>query len=522
MTSIHSTLKDIFNFPIFFHIVVVVTFIIVLAVIFLWDVNQRSHSVLRNYPVIGHIRYILEHLGVYLRQYFYSMDREELPFNRAERNWVYRAAKNVDNMTAFGSTRDLHPAGTVYFVNAPFAVLGQDSVEAHLIILGPHTKHPYSTNSFFNISAMSYGALSKAAITALSHGAKKAGCWLNTGEGGLSSYHLSGKCDLIFQIGTAKYGVRNEAGELDDNRLRKIAAHDEVKMFEVKLSQGAKPGKGGLLPGIKVTPEISEIRGIPVFTDSISPNRFPEIANVSQLLDFINHVRDVTEKPTGCKFVLGSPEFLDELCIEIVRRGEEFAPDFITLDSSDGGTGAAPASLMDYVGLPISESLPLLVDTLIKYRLRDRIKIIASGKLITPAEVAWALCVGADFINSARGFLFSLGCIQALRCHLNTCPTGVTTHNPHLMRGLVPQDKAERVFHYATNMTYEVGVISHSCGVREPRDLTRAHARIVLPNTLSCSLADLYPPVKPLSLRELEKIREREPEITVSHMPAQD
>lgn len=320
-----------------------------------------------------------------------------------------------------------------------------------------------------------------------------AGCWMNTGEGGVSPYHLEGGANLVAQIGTAKYGFRTLDGKLSDTRLKEMSALPQIVMFEVKLSQGAKPGKGGLLPAIKVNAEVASIRGIPIHEDSVSPNRHPEIANSSQLLDFIGHVREVTGKPTGFKIALGGYEWLDELCLGILKRGIDSAPDFITLDGAGAGTGAAPMSLIDYMGIPITEALPVLVDTLVEYGLRDRIRIIASGKMITPADVAWALCTGADFVNSARGFMFSLGCIQALRCHLNTCPTGITSNDPRYTYGLDPTDKAVRVYHYAKNMEYEIGVISHSCGVREPRELNRAHARLMTSNGLSVSMATLYP-----------------------------
>lgn len=345
---------------------------------------------------------------------------------------------------------------------------------------------------------MSYGAISKPAIQALARGAKKAGCWLNTGEGGVSPYHLEVGCDIVAQIGTAKYGFRDAQGNLSDERLRELAAHDCIKMFEIKLSQGAKPGKGGLLPAVKVTEEVAEIRGIPAYQDSISPNRHTDIANVDELLDKIEHIRQITGKPVGCKFVLGSYEWVKDLCFTIHQRGIQFAPDFISLDSADGGTGASPQGLMDYMGIPIQESLPRLVDILVTYNLRDRIKVIASGKLITPAEVTWALCAGADFINSARGFLFALGCIQSMKCHKNTCPTGITTHNPKLQHGLVVEDKAERVYHYATNMAHEVATLCHSCGVNEPRELQRSHARIVREDGFSVSLEEIFPDQKPL------------------------
>ena len=466
----------------------------VLAVIitFIADVTQTKQAIRRNFPVIGHFRYFFENLGKFFRQYFFAMDREELPFNRADRSWVYRAAKNIDNTTAFGSTRNLWPIGTVLFVNCPFPTLDEDTTPVTTKTIGPYCTTPYETDSLFNISGMSFGAISRPAILALSNGARMAGCWLNTGEGGLSPYHLEGGANLVFQIGTAKYGVRDADGQLSDERLHAIASHEQVKMFELKLSQGAKPGKGGILPAPKVTPEIAEIRGIPPYQASISPNRHPDINNVQQLLDVIGRIRRVTGKPTGFKSVIGAYGWLDAMCDEIAKRGVESAPDFITIDSCEGGTGAAPASLMDYVGLPIRESLPMAVDILKRRRLKERIKIVASGKLITPADVAWALCVGADFVTSARGFMFALGCIQSLQCNRDTCPTGIATHNPRLQKGLDPADKATRVMYYVRNMVKEVGVIAHSCGVREPRELQRFHARIVQADGQSVPLNELY------------------------------
>jgi glutamate synthase domain-containing protein 2 len=318
---------------------------------------------------------------------------------------------------------------------------------------------------------------------------------MNTGEGGLSPYHLEGGADIVFQIGTAKNGVRDLEGNLSDDKLREVAAHEAVRMFEIKMSQGAKPGKGGILPGGKVTGEIAGIRGIEVGADAISPNRHLDINSNSELLDMLQRVREVSGKPVGFKCVIGAYGWLDNLFAEILERGIESAPDFITVDGADGGTGAAPMPLIDDVGLPLRESLPLLVDKLNEYGLRERTCVIASGKLVTPTDVAWALCIGADFVVSARGFMFALGCIQALQCNRNTCPTGITTHNKRLQRGLNPGDKAERVANYAKNVAYEVGIIAHSCGVREPRELKRFHARIVGDNGLSVPLNELHPDV---------------------------
>lgn len=469
--------------------------LLVIFVIYVADRTQTKHAIRHNYPVIGRFRYMFEHLGEFFRQYFFALDREEMPFNRAERSWAYRAAKNIDNTVAFGSTRNLSIPGTVIFANCAYPTLEEDATAAHPVTIGEGCRTPYTTASFFNISGMSFGAISKPAVLALSNGARMAGCWMNTGEGGLSPYHIQGGADLVFQIGTAKYGVRTADGMLSDDKLKELAALDQVKMFEIKLSQGAKPGKGGILPGAKVTREVAQIRGIALGESSISPNRHREVSSPEGLLDLIHHIRETTGKPVGFKMVLGSAEELDRLFTCIMRRGIESAPDFITLDSADGGSGAAPQSLIDYMGLPLRESLPILVDKLKEYHLRERIKVIASGKLITPSGVAWALCIGANFVTSARGFMFALGCIQAMQCNKNTCPTGVTTHNPRLQRGLNPVDKAERVMHYARNMAYEVGVIAHSCGVREPRQLQRHHARVVGDKGLSTPLNVLYPEV---------------------------
>lgn len=484
---------QVFGFLAYLFIFMVGIAIIAVVLLFVSDVTQTKNAVRRNFPVIGRFRYLFERLGEFFRQYFFAMDREELPFNRAERNWVERAAKSMDSTVAFGSTRDLRPAGTPIFVNCPYPTLERDMAESLPITFGPQCAHPYTTSAIFNISGMSFGAISRPAVQALSVGARDAGIWLNTGEGGLSPYHLTGGADIVFQIGTAKYGVRDGNGNLSDDSLAEVAAHGQVKMFEIKLSQGAKPGKGGILPGIKVTEEIAAIRGIPAGQDSLSPNRHPEVANVHQLLDFIERVRHATGKPTGLKSVIGAQEWLDELFDEITRRGIDSAPDFITVDSGDGGTGAAPMSLMDNVGLPIRESLPLVVDALKEHGLRERIRVVASGKMITPAEAAWAFCAGTDCVASARGFMFALGCIQSLQCNQNCCPTGITTHNKRLQKGLDPTNKAVRVSQYAQRMVEEIGIIAHSCGVKEPRALQRIHCRLVTGTGRSVRCSELPP-----------------------------
>ncbi|NBT30179.1 MAG: FMN-binding glutamate synthase family protein, partial [Gammaproteobacteria bacterium] len=310
------------------------------AMLYVIDVSQSTQAIRKNYPVIGRLRYLFEHLGVFFRQYFFAMDREELPFNRAQRAWVARAAKNLDSTLAFGSTKPLNRPGDIFFLNSGYPPTDEE-IKKHtprqLIFGEQFVAEPYFSPSFFNISAMSYGALSGPAISALSVGAHEGGIWLNTGEGGLAPFHQTAPCDLVFQIGTAKYGVRDEKGMLDTRKLEALARQPNVKMFEIKLSQGAKPGKGGILPGDKVTDLIATTRGIDAGQDSISPNRHPEVADADSLLDFIARVRDVAGKPTGIKFVAGQLEWLKDLFVAIERRGIASAPDFFTLDSADGG-----------------------------------------------------------------------------------------------------------------------------------------------------------------------------------------
>ncbi|MFZ4538016.1 FMN-binding glutamate synthase family protein [Propionivibrio sp.] len=470
------------------------TFIGALVYLYVQDVTQEKHAVLRNFPLVGHLRYFFERLGEYFRQYLFLGDREEMPFDRATRSWVYRMAKNEGGIVGFGSTYRIHEPGALVFVNAPFPVLEEEQRPPPARVIGEgYCRTPFVGRSLINISAMSFGAISRPAVCALSRGAASAGCWLDTGEGGLSPYHLEGGCDIIFQLGTAKYGVRDENGQLSDQRLRELAAHETVRAFEIKLSQGAKPGKGGVLPGTKVTPEIAAIRGIAEGRDSLSPNRHPDIANIDQLLDMVEHVRAVTGKPVGVKTAIGGKRFMHELTAAVSRRGLQAAPDFLTIDGGEGGSGAAPQALADHMALSIDEALPLVADALMASGLKERIRLIASGQLVTPARVAWALAAGADFVNTARGFMFSLGCIQAMRCHTNTCPTGVATHDLRLQRGLVVADKAARVASYCKNMNQEIGMIAHSCGLPHARELRREHVRIVQASGQSVALDELYP-----------------------------
>ena len=460
-------------------------------VLFFIDITQTKDAVRRNYPVLGRFRSLFSKLGEFFRQYFFAMDREEMPFNRAERDYINDIADDGHETVPFGSTKVL-TTGASIFANGMFPKLEGEHSPQKPRIIGPHCRQPYEPNSFFNISAMSYGSISKPAVQALSHGAQLGGCWLNTGEGGLSPYHLEGDCDIVFQLGTAKFGARNDDATLNEEALKKICENPQVKMIELKLSQGAKPGKGGILPAEKVTAEIAEIRGISEGEAAISPNRHVDAYDPKSLLDLIQKTREASGRPVGIKFVVGNIRPIKDLFDEISARGAVSAPDFITLDGGDGGTGAAPLPLMDNMGTTIRESLPIVTDLLEDYGLRDRITVIAGGKLITPAEIAWAFCAGADFVTSARGFMFALGCIQALKCDENTCPTGITTHDKRLQRGLDPTNKAVRVMQYVKTIRKEVEMIAHSCGVDHPRQLTRDHVLIVQADGHAKPLAEIW------------------------------
>ena len=445
-------------------IFVIGAFAALIPLIYIKD-KLSNNSVHRNYPVLGHMRYILKEVGVFLRSYFFAADREELPFNRFQREFVNNLADNKGGVVAFGSDYD----GDITFANSPYPKLEEDVLHVKSVTFGEDTKKPYSTTSYFNISGTSFGSMSANAIYALNRGAKLAGAWHNTGEGGFSPYHKKGGGDTVFQIGTANYGVRNADGSLSLTKLKELAAEEQIKMFEIKLSQGAKPGKGGILPGAKVTKEIAETRGIPVGEDSISPNRREDVSNAEELCQLINRVKDTTGKPTGIKLVLGSEKDLIDMLDAFIANNAY--PSFITLDGADGGTGAAPAALMDHVGLKLEDSLPLLMSKLGTYGLRDKILVCASGKLVGPAEIAWALSLGAVAVNSARGPMFALGCIQALQCNKNTCPTGIATQDKKLQKGLKPVPKSERVANYITNLKKQVGYIAHSTGANCARSI---------------------------------------------------
>ncbi len=454
----------------------------------------HGHSLLIIHPWTGPFRYFMEWVSQYVRGHLHK-DWEERPFNRLTRDWIEKSSKNQNNYISFGSEIDPNTPGTIIFTNSTFPILEEETQKFPGKWIGEgYCSNPYFAKSFFNLTGMSYGALGKTAIEALAKGTSIAEIWMNTGEGGLGPEHAYAN-EIVFQIGTAKYGVRDEHGNLDEEKLRTIAAMNNVKMFEIKLSQGAKPGSGGILPAVKVTEEIAAIRGIPAGQDSISPNRHIEITNVKSLMDFVYRLRKITDKPVGIKLVVGGDKFLDQYFSRLGRK-LDYAPDFITVDGTEGGTGAAPQSLADHVGLPLAQSLVIVTNKLEQYKLKDRIRVIASGKLVTPDKVAWALCLGADFVVTGRGFLLSLGCIQTMKCALGKCPKGITTTDPKFTKALDPRKKSVRVANYAKTMVHEVEIIAHSCGIKDPSEFTRRHARIITGIGKSKSLAREFPPIK--------------------------
>ncbi len=464
----------------------------------LYDVLiQKKHTLLHNFPVIAHFRYIVEELGPPLRQYIIAKDTEERPYDRTTRSWVYQSSKGVNNVIGFGSQVDHGAPGRMHILPSMFPTLEHEVAEPpRPRVIGKKRGQPYQPTSFTNISGMSFGALSANAVRALSRGAHLAHIYMGTGEGSLSPYHLEGHCDILYQIGPAKFGVRGGDGKFDDKMAAQVIALPEVKMVEIKLAQGAKPGKGGVLPAAKITPEIALIRGIPLGEDCHSPNRFEEFHDARTLLDFLERVRRLTDKPVGFKMVVGQESEIDALCQEIVKRGD--GPDFIVVDGKEGGSGAAPLALADYVGQPLMDGLTLVDDKLRTHGLRDDVTLIGSGRIATGGDAAIHIAVGADMVHIARGFLFALGCIQALRCHTNTCPTGITTQSRWLQSGLDPADKATRVANYSKALEKDLGMIVRSVGLKHPSELHRGHVIVNISPGVRKTLLELspYPKVK--------------------------
>ncbi|WP_026838474.1 FMN-binding glutamate synthase family protein [Gillisia sp. JM1] len=414
----------------------------------IYDLTQTKHTILRNFPVIGHMRYLLELIGPELHQYFVESDTDGKPIDRNHRSYIYQRAKLEKETHPFGTELNVEAENFKWMEHSIYPAKILDAPPL-ITVGGPTCTQPYSA-SLLNISAMSFGAISKNAVLALNKGAKAGNFFHDTGEGGISEYHRQGG-DLVYEVGTGYFGCRTEDGNFSAEKFKETAAYPEVKMIEIKISQGAKPGHGGVLPAAKNDEEIAEIRGIEPHIDVISPPGHSAFSDAKGLLRFVQQMRELSNgKPIGFKLCIGKEEEFIEICEKMVETG--IKPDFITVDGAEGGTGAAPIDFTNYVGMPWEKALIFVVDQLNGYGLKKNIKVLTATKIITAFDIFKALCLGADVCNSARGMMIALGCIQSLKCDTNKCPTGVTTNNPSLMRGLVVEDKWERVknYHYRT------------------------------------------------------------------------
>ena len=471
-----------------------------LALVFLFltgvgwrDTLQTRHSVLRNYPVIGHFRFLLEFVRPEMRQYFIEGDNEAAPFSRQQRSLVYQRAKGDSDKRPFGTQMDVGAVGYEWINHSmqPTKVATHD----FRVLIGAGRAQPYNA-SIFNISAMSFGALSANAILALNSGAKRGGFAHDTGEGSISRHHRENGGDLIWEIGSGYFGCRNPDGSFNEERFVENATQPQVKMIELKLSQGAKPGHGGVLPGPKVTLEIAEARGVPPWVDCVSPASHGAFSTPIEMMHFIERLRTLSGgKPTGFKLCIGHPWEWFAITKAMLETG--ITPDFIVVDGAEGGTGAAPLEFTDHVGAPLQEGLLLVHNTLVATELRSRIKLGCAGKVVSAFDIARMLALGADWCNSARGFMFALGCIQSQSCHTGHCPTGVATQDPQRARALVVPSKADRVHHYHENTLHALKELVQAAGLKDPSELTADH--IVRRNSEQAVklLANLLPFAKP-------------------------
>ena len=459
------------------------------------DMRQSSRSVLRNYPVIGHMRYLLEFVRPELRQYFIESDNEAAPFSRQQRSLVYQRAKGESDKRPFGTQKDVTATGYEWISHSlvPSHVPSPD-FRVTIGAGGSSCTQPYSA-SVFNISAMSFGALSANAILALNAGAKKGGFAHDTGEGSISQYHREPGGDLIWEIGSGYFGCRNDAGQFDADKFMINAREPQVKMIELKLSQGAKPGHGGVLPGPKVTAEIAAARGVPIGVDCVSPASHGAFSTPIEMMQFIERLRQLSGgKPVGFKFCIGHVWEWFALVKAMLHTG--IWPDFIVVDGAEGGTGAAPLEFTDHVGAPLQEGLLLVHNTLVGVGERHRVKIGCAGKVISAFDVARMMALGADWCNSARGFMFALGCIQAQTCHTGECPTGVTSQDPWRQRALVVPDKAERVYRFHHNTLFALHELVQAAGLQHPNEISADHILRRVSGVDVGRLANLLPYMK--------------------------
>lgn len=445
-----------------------ILFLAPILVLGIYDVVQKQHSILRNFPVLGHFRFLMEFFRPEIQQYFIADDHEELPFNREIRTIIYERSKNVRDTIPFGTSRDINAVGYTWVLHS-LAPKHVSEVEPRITVGGPDCRKPYCA-SRLNISAMSFGSLSPNAIMALNKGAALGNFAQNTGEGGLSPYHLQGG-DLIFQIGTAYFGCRDDDGNFDPEEFRQEAARDAVKMIEIKLSQGAKPSHGGILPAAKVTAEIAKVRKIKIGGDVLSPPAHTAFNSPRTLLHFIKKLRDLSDgKPIGFKLCLGKRHEFLGICKAMLA--ENIYPDFITVDGAEGGTGAAPLEYANRVGEPSEAALVFVHNALVGINVRDKIRIICSGKVATGFDLVARIALGADMCSAARAMMFSVGCIQSKQCNANTCPTGVATQNVRLQRGLVVDEKKHRVVNFHNNTVRSFLEIVGAMGLCNPSDLS--------------------------------------------------
>lgn len=457
-----------------------------------YDLLQQKHSIVRNFPVFGHLRFLAEELRPKVYQYFVESDTDGTPFNRQSRSVIYQRAKKVDDTSPFGTELDVYQNGYEWLNHSIAAIDHKELNSAPRVLIGgPQCTQPYSA-SVYNISAMSFGSLSENAILALNGGAKIGGFAHNTGEGGLSDHHLEPGGDIIWQIGTGYFSCRHKDGTIDYDAFAERAAKPQVKLIEIKLSQGAKPGHGGILPAAKVTPEIARIRLVEMGQDVVSPPGHTAFKTPVEMMYFIQKLRELSGgKPVGFKLCVGHKSEFLAICKAIVKTG--IYPDHITVDGGEGGTGAAPLEFANSVGMPLREALAFVYDALTGFDLKKHIKIIASGKVATGFDLVKNFALGADMCNSARGMMFALGCIQALECNKNTCPTGVATQDKSLMKGLVVDDKKVRVANFQKETVASAVQMIGAGGLRTPCDLHRAYIyRRISPNQIQ-TYAELFP-----------------------------
>ncbi|MGX5728149.1 FMN-binding glutamate synthase family protein [Metapseudomonas otitidis] len=437
------------------------------------DLLQDRHAVRRNYPILGNIRYLVEGIRPEIRQYLLEGDGEQLPFSRAQRSLVYARAKNEGADKPFGTLIDVYQPGFEFIGHSMRPAPLSDPSSFRVVIGGPQCKHPYSA-SVFNISAMSFGSLSANAIRALNQGARRGNFYHDTGEGSISPYHREHGGDLVWELGSGYFGCRTATGQFDPERFAAQAASPQVRMIEIKLSQGAKPGHGGILPKHKVTEEIALTRGVPMGEDCISPSRHSAFSTPIEMLQFIERLRELSGgKPVGFKLCIGHPWEFMGIAKAMLETG--ILPDFIVVDGTEGGTGAAPLEFTDHIGVPLREGLLFVHNVLVGLNLRDKIRLGASGKIVSAFDIASVLAIGADWANSARGFMFAIGCIQSQSCHTNKCPTGVATQDPLRQRALVVPDKAERVFNFHRNTLKALAEMLAAAGLEHPSQLEPRH-----------------------------------------------